>query len=117
VERDIQTGDTRFTAAGATALFRIEQEALTNVAKHAEATLATLSLRLEHESFVLRIADNGQGAHCAAKRAGKSFGLLGIRERMHMLGGVVEFQTACGKGFALTAEIPAHTVQMQEIQT
>jgi two-component system sensor kinase len=117
VERDIETNDARFTQAGATALFRIVQEALTNVARHADATLVILSLRAEQQNFVLRIADNGQGAHRAAEPNGKSFGLLGIRERVHMLGGMVEIQTAYGKGFALTATIPVQTVQLQEMQT
>ncbi|QQC65986.1 PAS domain-containing sensor histidine kinase [Paraburkholderia ginsengisoli] len=117
VERDIETGDARFTQAGATALFRIVQEALTNVARHADATLVMLSLRAESPNFVLRIADNGQGAHRSGEAGGKSFGLLGIRERVHMLGGAVEIQTAYGKGFALTVTMPAQTVQSQEVQT
>src|SRR6185437_6739619 len=58
VERDIETGDARFSPAGATALFRIVQEALTNVARHADATLVTLTLRAKDRTFVLSIADN-----------------------------------------------------------
>jgi two-component system sensor kinase len=116
VECDIETGDARFTEAGATALFRIVQEALTNVARHADASLVMLSLRAENQDLVLRIADNGQGTQRAAEPAGKSFGLLGIRERVHILGGAVDIQTAHGKGFVLTATIPAQTVQ-QETQT
>ncbi|WP_454825695.1 PAS domain-containing sensor histidine kinase [Paraburkholderia xenovorans] len=117
VERDIETGDARFSPAGATALFRIVQEALTNVARHADATLVTLSLRAGDQTFVLRIADNGQGVHRAAEPGTKSFGLLGVRERAHMLGGAVDIHTAHGQGFALTVTIPAETVQMQEMQT
>jgi two-component system sensor kinase len=117
VERDIETGDARFTQAGATALFRIVQEALTNVARHADATLVMLSLHAESQNFVLRIADNGQGAQRAAEPAAKSFGLLGVRERAHMLGGAVDIHTAHGKGFALTVTIPAQTVQLREMQT
>jgi len=117
VERDIETGDARFSPAGATALFRIVQEALTNVARHADATLVTLSLRAGDEAFVLRIADNGQGAHRDGELAGKSFGLLGIRERAHMLGGAVDIQTSQGNGFALSVTIPAEAVQMQELQS
>ncbi|AXL53884.1 multi-sensor signal transduction histidine kinase [Paraburkholderia caffeinilytica] len=117
VERAIETGDARFSPAGATALFRIVQEALTNVARHADATLVMLSLRAANRSFVLRIADNGQGAHQAAEPAGKSFGLLGVRERAHMLGGTVEIRSGHGEGFVLTVTIPAETVQIQEMQT
>ncbi|MFM0420095.1 PAS domain-containing sensor histidine kinase [Paraburkholderia aromaticivorans] len=116
VERDIETGDARFSPAGATALFRIVQEALTNVARHADATLVTLSLQAGDQTFVLRIADNGHGVHRTAEPAAKSFGLLGVRERAHMLGGAVDIQTAHGQGFVLTVTIPAENVQMQEMQ-
>jgi len=116
VERDIETGDARFSPAGATALFRIVQEALTNVARHADATLVTLSLRASDEGVVLRIADNGHGMYRNREPAGKSFGLLGIRERAHMLGGAVDIQTEQGHGFALSVTIPAEAVQMQELQ-
>lgn len=117
VDRDIQTGDARFSQAGATALFRIVQEALTNVARHADATRVTLSLRSDNQAVILCIADNGQGAQRAAEPAGKSFGLLGVRERAHMLGGAVDIHTAHGKGFALNVTIPAQSVQVQEMQT
>ncbi|MFL9965488.1 PAS domain-containing sensor histidine kinase [Paraburkholderia sediminicola] len=117
VERDIETGDARFSPAGGTALFRIVQEALTNVARHADATTVTLSLRAESQNFVLRIADNGQGAHRAADPTAKSFGLLGVRERAHMLGGAVDIHTAHGKGFVLTVTVPSQAVQLQEVQT
>jgi PAS domain S-box-containing protein len=117
VERDIETGDAHFSQTGATTLFRIVQEALTNVSRHAEATLVTLTLRAENQTFVLRIADNGQGAQRALEPAGKSFGLRGIRERAHMLGGAVDIHTGHGKGFALTVTIPSDTVHIQETQT
>ncbi|WOD15571.1 PAS domain-containing sensor histidine kinase [Paraburkholderia kirstenboschensis] len=117
VERDIETGDARFSPAGATALFRIVQEALTNVARHADATRVTLSLRAGDEGVVLRIADNGQGVRRDGEPAGKSFGLLGIRERAHMLGGAVDIHSAQGNGFALSVIIPAEAVKMQELQS
>jgi two-component system sensor kinase len=117
VERDIETGDARFSPAGATALFRIVQEALTNVARHADATLVMLTLRAKDRTFVLSIADNGQGAHRTEAPAAKSFGLLGVRERAHMLGGAVDIHTAHGKGFVLTVTIPTESVQMHEMQT
>lgn len=117
VERDIEVGDTLFTPAGATTLFRIVQEALTNVARHAEATLVKLAVRIEDDTCVVRVADNGRGAVRPAPSAEKSFGLLGIRERAHMLGGTVEIHTSNGKGFALIVTFPAVAVQQQETQT
>ncbi|MFM0080703.1 PAS domain S-box protein [Paraburkholderia sediminicola] len=117
VERRIEVGDTSFTPNGATTLFRIVQEALTNVARHAEATLVTLTVRVEGGVCVLRIADNGQGANRSPASAEKSFGLLGIRERAHMLGGTVDIHTSNGNGFALTVTFPVTAVQQQEMQT
>jgi PAS domain S-box-containing protein len=116
VERRIDVGETTFATAGATTLFRIVQEALTNVARHAEATLVTLTLRIEESECILRIADNGQGAKRLATSAEKSFGLLGIRERAHMLGGTVSIQTGDGGGFVLTVTLPVQAVQQQEMQ-
>ncbi|SOE53530.1 multi-sensor signal transduction histidine kinase [Burkholderia sp. OK233] len=117
VERRIEVGDTSFTPTGATTLFRIVQEALTNVARHAEATLVTLSVRVEGGACVLQIADNGHGANRPSAAAEKSFGLLGIRERAHMLGGTVDIHTSNGKGFALTVTFPVQAVQQREMQT
>jgi two-component system sensor kinase len=116
VERDIEVGDTHFSPAGATTLFRIVQEALTNVARHAEATVVKLVLRVEGGACVVRIADNGQGASRLATPAEKSFGLLGVRERAHMLGGAVEIHTSNGSGFALTVTFPDTAVQEEETQ-
>ncbi|MBB5462382.1 PAS domain-containing sensor histidine kinase [Paraburkholderia sp. Cpub6] len=117
VKRDIEVGDTPFTPAGATTLFRIVQEALTNVARHAEATVVTLTVRREEDACIVRVADNGHGAGRSDARAEKSFGLLGIRERAHMLGGTVEIHTSSGKGFSLTVTFPAAAVQQQETLT
>ncbi|CAE6710072.1 hypothetical protein R75461_01005 [Paraburkholderia nemoris] len=117
VERRIEVGDTSFTPNGATTLFRIVQEALTNVARHAEATLVTLTVRIEGGACVLQIADNGHGANRSPTSAEKSFGLLGIRERAHMLGGTVDIHSSNGNGFALTVTFPVTAVQQQEMQT
>ncbi len=117
VERRIEVGDTSFTPTGATTLFRIVQEALTNVARHAEATLVMLTVRVEGGVCVLQIADNGHGANRSPTSGEKSFGLLGIRERAHMLGGTVEIHTSNDKGFALTVTFPILAVQQQEMQT
>jgi PAS domain S-box-containing protein len=114
IERQIEPGDIVFTRNGATTLFRIVQEALTNVAKHADATRVTLVLRIEGEHCILRIADNGQGTVEADGRNGKSFGLLGIRERAHMLGGSIAIETAAARGFAITAVFPLPSIRQDE---
>lgn len=72
------------------ALFRIFQEALTNVAKHAHATWVGIRLCREGENLMLEIADNGRGISADDMNKPKSFGLRGIRERMRGLGGTLE---------------------------
>ncbi|MDY7804135.1 PAS domain-containing sensor histidine kinase [Burkholderia stagnalis] len=116
VERNIETGGLAFTNAGATTLFRIVQEALTNVARHADATRVALTLDIESGFCVLRIADNGRGAAPVtgtATHEEKSFGLIGIRERAHMLGGSVTIDTALARGFSITVAFPLTTIQQE----
>lgn len=72
------------------ALFRIFQEALTNVAKHAHATRVGIRLCTDGPSLVLEIADNGRGITAEDMNKPKSFGLRGIHERMRELGGSLE---------------------------
>jgi two-component system sensor kinase len=90
---------------------------LTNVARHAEATVVELTVRIDAGTCVVRVADNGRGATASTPSTEKSFGLLGIRERAYMLGGTVEIHTSNGKGFALIVTFPALAVQQQETQT
>lgn len=117
IERQIEPGDASFSRNGATTLFRIIQEALTNVAKHAEATRVSVTLAREDDQCLLRIADNGKGASDAQTTEGhgeKSFGLLGIRERVHILGGSVSIETASKRGFTLTVRVPLAAIQQEE---
>lgn len=71
-------------------LFRIFQETLTNIAKHANATQVQVGLHHEDDGLVLEIADDGRGLSAEDLNKPKSFGLRGIRERMHGLGGSLE---------------------------
>jgi PAS domain S-box-containing protein len=77
------------------ALFRIVQETLTNVAKHAHASLVVVRLKREKGSIALELRDNGRGISEADMAKPKSFGLRGIRERVHSLAG--EFAIAAGE--------------------
>ncbi|OXJ07103.1 PAS domain S-box protein [Burkholderia sp. HI2500] len=117
VDRDIAPVDTAFTSAGATTLFRIVQEALTNVARHADATQVTLALKVEDGYCVLRIADNGHGApeNTHDERDRPSFGLIGIRERAHMLDGTVTIDNRPGTGFTITVALPLHAIQQGDV--
>lgn len=89
-----------------TALFRIFQETLTNVARHAKATRAEVVLQKQGDRLVLLIHDNGRGFDQAAPSLSKSLGLLGMRERAAILGGRVNISSAPGKGTTVTAWIP-----------
>ncbi len=114
VERRIEPGEVQFSNASATALFRIVQEALTNVARHADASRVELALSVDERQCVLRIVDDGVGAPQADGHRtpdDKSFGLLGIRERAHMLGGAVRIETARDRGYAITITIPLPSIQ------
>lgn len=114
VERRIDARHTIFSRDGATAVFRIVQEALTNVARHAQATRVDLALYLEGDRCILRIADDGIGAHERADAGRKSFGLIGIRERAHGLDGSVSIESGIGQGFAVTVTFPLATLQLDD---
>ena len=117
VERRIDSGEIAFTPHAATALFRIVQEALTNVARHADATRVTLDMHIEAENVILTITDDGRGSPATNAQRGKSFGLIGMRERARMLGGSVSVRTAGGEGFAVTVTLPLRAVQHEEAPT
>jgi signal transduction histidine kinase len=89
-----------------TALFRILQETLTNVARHARATRVEVVKQKQRDGLVLRIRDNGRGFDPADPSLSKSLGLLGMRERAAILGGKVIIASAPGKGTTVTAWIP-----------
>ena len=89
-----------------TAMFRIFQETLTNVARHAKATRTEVVLQKQQDWLVLLIRDNGRGFDQADPSLSKSLGLLGMRERAAILGGRVNISSAPGKGTTVTAWIP-----------
>lgn len=90
----------------ATALFRIVQEALTNVARHADATRVIVAIDETADGIRLEVRDDGAGFDPERKHDKKSYGLLGIRERVHMLGGGVEILGRPGQGVTVRAWIP-----------
>ena len=90
----------------ATALFRICQEALTNVARHAAASRVQVDLRHSGAGVELVVADDGRGMELEAGH-GVSLGMLGMRERAAMFDGEVLFTSAPGRGTTVTARLPA----------
>jgi signal transduction histidine kinase len=87
------------------AVYRIVQEAMTNVVKHAGATFALVYLRHDNGTLHVSIEDNGSGFEPSAARRG--LGLIGIRERVAHLGGSVHVDSAPGKGTRVTLALPA----------
>ena len=89
-----------------TALFRISQEVLSNVARHARATQVSIRLQQEPEHVVLSVTDNGRGITDQEITNPTSLGLLGMRERAILLGGEVSIMGRPGKGTTITVRIP-----------
>ncbi len=89
-----------------TALFRIVQESLTNIIRHANATEVEINLSKKKGIIVLEIQDNGKGITEAAITNPRSFGLIGIRERAHSLGGEVDIAGIRDAGTRLTVRMP-----------
>jgi signal transduction histidine kinase len=94
----------------ATALFRILQEILTNVARHANATQVSVRLVQEEGSLILEVHDNGKGVSKEDLSAGRSLGILGMRERALLLGGELAISGAPALGTTVTVRIPAANI-------
>ncbi len=104
-----------YSSAISTGLFRICQEALTNVARHSEASHVTIYLGLDDEQVVLRVEDDGKGMAAPANErkvasnredGRKKLGLLGMKERALMMGGTLELESTTGEGVSLTVRVP-----------
>jgi PAS domain S-box-containing protein len=103
------------TPEQSTAIFRVLQEALTNVARHAEADRVEVHLVARAESVRLDVADNGRGIAEAALSSPNSLGLIGMRERAVALGGRVEIRSGSGEGTRLTLILPLHPASPMEV--
>ena len=90
----------------ATAVFRIVQESLANVAKHAQASQVEVRIECTPAAVTMRVADNGRGFSPAAPRKPHSLGLMGLRERAHLLKGSIDVDSQLGKGTRIVVRIP-----------
>lgn len=90
----------------ATMLFRIVQESLTNVLRHAEASHVWITLGKPGGYYRLEIRDDGKGFDSGASMRRNAYGLLGIRERAAMLGGAAEISSELGVGTVISVEVP-----------
>jgi PAS domain S-box-containing protein len=103
--------DVGIDAAIVTGLFRIYQESLTNVARHAEASSVSGSLKLVEGDLVLEVADDGKGFDTQATGKKGGFGLLGMKERTAMMGGTCSVSSSPGAGTTVTVCVPLKTNQ------
>jgi PAS domain S-box-containing protein len=98
-----------------TNLYRIVQEALNNILKHAEATSVNVILEQRAQRIVLIIEDNGNGFESDIARdsgkKGKGLGLIGMRERTALLGGTLEIESRPGEGTTLYAKVPVRSAE------
>ncbi|HJV54032.1 MAG TPA: CHASE domain-containing protein [Noviherbaspirillum sp.] len=110
-EEEFAVDDTR-----ATTLFRILQESLTNVIRHAKATHVLVELHRQDGQLVMKIADNGVGIYADARKNANSFGLVGVEERVHALNGKFLITSTPGHGTVLTIHIPL-AAESRELRT
>jgi PAS domain S-box-containing protein len=92
--------------AHATAVFRIVQASLTNVARHARASRADVTLTGSYTALDLHVSDDGCGFDAAAAREGYSYGLLGMRERARLIGATLQIESAPDTGTAISIHVP-----------
>ncbi|HYS56829.1 MAG TPA: PAS domain-containing sensor histidine kinase [Burkholderiales bacterium] len=90
----------------ATAVFRILQESLTNVARHAKAQRVEVALARADGTVTLNVRDNGRGFSLDDPRRPNAFGLMGLRERVYLLGGEVRIESEPGRGTSIAVQIP-----------
>jgi signal transduction histidine kinase len=98
--------DLQLTPDAANALFRVLQEALTNIIRHAEAKQVSVSMEKTGAHVVLKIQDNGKGIANKEMADPQSFGLIGMRERIHHLNGHIEIKSGASSGTAIVCTIP-----------
>ena len=94
------------TPKAATSVFRVFQEALTNVARHANATVVTISLAAQGDQVVLQVEDNGEGIRPEALKDPRSLGLLGMAERAEGIGGQFAVAPSGARGTLVTLQLP-----------
>jgi PAS domain S-box-containing protein len=103
-----------------TVLYRIAQEALTNVARHSKASRAELDIECLDGVIRMKVSDNGQGfetSGTSARRKSNGLGLLGMRERVEMVGGTFKLQSARGKATSVQVEVPSSTRRTRKTST
>ena len=106
-------GVERLTSEQKTGLYRVAQESLTNVAKHAAASEVSVCIRSTHRGVTMEVKDNGKGFAVEQQSKNKKrLGLLGIRERVALLNGQCRIESAPRKGTTVCVQIPFRTTSV-----
>jgi signal transduction histidine kinase len=100
--------DIRLDDHGATAFFRILQDSLSNISRHARASRAKVELKLRDGRLSMTVSDNGIGLQAEVREKIGSFGLVGIEERIHLLGGSCSVISFPGSGTTVCVSVPVH---------
>jgi signal transduction histidine kinase len=98
-----------------TVLFRIFQEALTNVVRHARASAVNVTLAERRDEFELRIRDNGRGVTATEVVDPRAMGLLGMRERAALVGGTFQIAGRRGKGTTIVVRVPLNRQELKPV--
>jgi signal transduction histidine kinase len=106
------TDELNLDPASSTAVFRLFQETLTNVARHAQATRVTARLEVNDGELVLQVRDNGRGISSGEIGNSKSLGLLGMHERVQQLNGHLNIAGTPGQGTTVLIRVPLNRDQM-----
>jgi len=110
VSTEFQGMERRLPAESELALFRIIQEAMSNILRHSGARNATVKIECDADKCVLRVEDDGKGFDVreitSIDRRGRGAGLFGMKERVKLVGGICSINSQLGKGTKITAKIP-----------
>jgi PAS domain S-box-containing protein len=107
-------GDIQLDSKKSIVLFRIYQEALSNIIRHANATVVKSVLQRNGEMLVLEIKDNGRGISIDEQFKQKPFGLIGMRERALAIGGLLEISGIAGEGTTIIVRLPIGQVATED---
>jgi PAS domain S-box-containing protein len=112
---EIQADTLRLNDLAAICLYRVVQEALTNVARHAHANQVSVRLSADNNQCRLRIRDDGVGLPEDFPPRGDAFGLIGMRERILLLGGVLSVESSPGNGVTIDAQVPLSRILVEDL--
>ncbi|GAB3813639.1 sensor histidine kinase [Tessaracoccus terricola] len=107
VATDITASPAELSTAVDAAAYRVIQESITNVVRHADATCARVTVGIHDGRLRISVTDNGRGAETKGVGATSGYGMAGMSERVRLLGGTLRTRSSAGEGFTVEASIPA----------